>query len=70
MNAESLAKRIEAAWGDLTDKPLALYLLPWAGEYLIATNPKNASHIGTYTKAVTLAQFRLDVFETLEGLRA
>jgi hypothetical protein len=67
---QALEVRIEDAWGDLTDRPVALYLLPFAGEWLIATNPKGASHIGTYTKAITLAQLRADVFETLEGLRA
>lgn len=70
LKIQSLEVRIEGAWGDLTDKPQALYLLPFAGEWLIATNPNGAALIGFYTKAVTLKQLRDDAFATLEGLRA
>lgn len=66
---QALEVRIEDAWGDLSREPRALYLLPFAGEWLIATNPKGASQIGTYTNSIPLAQFRADVFATLEGLR-
>ena len=70
LKIQSLEVRIEDAWGDLTKAPRALYLLPFAGEWLIATNPRGAHIIGTYTDTIALADFRADVFATLEGLRA
>lgn len=66
----SLESRIESVWAsDLSAKPRTFYLLPFGGQYLIATNPKGAVEIGMYTSAVTLEQFRSDVFSTLEGMR-
>lgn len=69
LKIQALEVRIEQALGDLTKKPRALYLLPFAGEWLIATNPNGAKLIGTYTDAVTLEQFRQGVFATFEELR-
>lgn len=64
----ALEVEIEMAWCDLTRLPPACRRTLWLSpEWLVGSRRAGSVEVGTYTRAVTLAELREDVFWTLEG---